>query len=270
MFSQNQSKLAGAASSVLTRAVIIVVCSLWSITACFAGEFHVLYYPAATEETRVIRDSLQSDPEIDALLGFVDRNLLGDAELRILFGVGDGPLYDPVSRTVQIPYEFVTEVDTLMDQVKYAEEADSRLKSVSDVLIHTLLHEIGHAVVDVHNIPIVGREEDSVDSFATILLLHHIADGADIAISAADFFAIEDWHHQDESLAQFWGDHSLDIQRANQILCHVYGSDPDRFSELLDEPGVDDDTRELCIESYEQVSHGWSTLLESAGLGALQ
>lgn len=34
-----------------------------------------------------------------------------------------------------------------------------------------LLHEVGHAFVHVMNIPMVGKEEDAVDTLATIIAI---------------------------------------------------------------------------------------------------
>jgi hypothetical protein len=38
--------------------------------------------------------------------------------------------------------------------------------------LFTLGHELGHAVVSEFNLPVLGREEDAVDAFATFALLH--------------------------------------------------------------------------------------------------
>src|SRR5690554_4191597 len=37
---------------------------------------------------------------------------------------------------------------------------------------HTLLHEIGHLFVDQFDLPVLGKEEDAVDTFATLTMLN--------------------------------------------------------------------------------------------------
>ena len=38
--------------------------------------------------------------------------------------------------------------------------------------LFTLTHELGHAVIQVFELPVLGREEDAADTFATLALLH--------------------------------------------------------------------------------------------------
>jgi hypothetical protein len=46
------------------------------------------------------------------------------------------------------------------------------IEFVAGNVLFTLGHELGHAVVSEFNLPVLGREEDAVDAFGTLALLH--------------------------------------------------------------------------------------------------
>lgn len=99
-----------------------------------------------------------------------------------------------------------------------------------------MLHETGHAYIEDQNIPVLGKEEDAVDNFATILMIDFLEDGAEMAISAADMFAFESDYRPDYyDFGEYIDEHSFDLQRYFSTLCLVYGSEPDQYKSLLDE-----------------------------------
>ncbi|MDX1502506.1 MAG: DUF4344 domain-containing metallopeptidase, partial [Thermoanaerobaculia bacterium] len=87
------------------------------------------------------------------------------------------------------------------------------------------LHELGHALVHQLQIPITGREEDSVDTLAALIL---ILGGSESQV----WRAVQQFHAmgvaaENEGFRPYWGEHSLDLQRQYDLACMVYGSDPD-------------------------------------------
>ena len=93
-----------------------------------------------------------------------------------------------------------------------------------------LFHEVGHALVDQWNIPVLGREEDAVDAFSTIFMTEFVKRG-DFALAGADFFYyLANTGHLKE--VDFADEHSFDKQRAYSIACWVYGSDPVKYADL--------------------------------------
>ena len=51
-------------------------------------------------------------------------------------------------------------------------ERERVVEFVAGNALFTLGHELGHAVISEFNLPVLGREEDAADSFATLALLH--------------------------------------------------------------------------------------------------
>lgn len=109
-----------------------------------------------------------------------------------------------------------------------------------DTLLHSLLHEAGHAYIEDQSIPVLGKEEDAVDNFATILLIDYY-----------DF-------------GEYIDEHSFDLQRYFSTLCLVYGSDPEQYKSLLDEIEKDylRDRKDFCQYNYENIRTNWQHYLQ--------
>ncbi len=130
--------------------------------------------------------------------------------------------------------------------------------------IFVLYHEIAHLLIDELDIPILGREENAADNFATLMLLRADSEQTNNALidSAYGWFLSSENNEQDfYSDDDLYGEHNLDIQRAFQIVCLMVGRDPAIFSEIADEVGLDEDRQEACASDYEQASTSWDKVL---------
>ena len=150
-------------------------------------------------------------------------------------------------------------------------------------LLFFFYHEMGHALIGEFGLPVVGKEEDAVDQLATLILIEVDADaaagGEATEQSALTLAAAVGWLTQWERLAElgvddmpYWDEHSLDIQRFYNIVCLVYGSDPESFAAAAAKSGMPEERALACIDEYARVAQSWSRLLEphlqDAGLGA--
>jgi Putative metallopeptidase len=98
------------------------------------------------------------------------------------------------------------------------------------------LHEVGHALVHMLDLPITGREEDVADQIATFLTLREINDPevAEVApwvVLGGMWFFDTDQRRRDIT-PYLAGEHALDGQRRVNIGCWSYGSDPKAFAAL--------------------------------------
>jgi Putative metallopeptidase len=173
---------------------------------------------------------------------------------------GAGPFYDPQARQINFPYSFVSFIaQTFKDNEP--DITDEDLAVVTDNAVDwILLHEMGHALVDQLQIPVLAKEEDTADNIAMVLLSLGGEDGGKIALAGADLFA---YLQQDPSKLQesaFWDEHSLDLQRANETACLVYGSDPKTFAGLAD--SIPPERRDRCPDEWQQVSSGVMQVLQ--------
>lgn len=133
----------------------------------------------------------------------------------------------------------------------------------------TIYHEIGHMLVGELGIPVLGKEEDAVDTLATIWLLND--EDQEYAFNAL-IDASDGWYYNAVNSTgsgvdefSYYDEHSLDIQRAYAMVCLMVGMDQNAFGETADVYGLDEDQQENCTYTYEQAEAAWSTLLEPYG-----
>ena len=125
-----------------------------------------------------------------------------------------------------------------------------------------LYHELGHMLVDQLGIPVLGREEDAVDNIATYSLLAQQSDAADLALTDATYgWVLADSQVDSFETADFYDEHSLDLQRAYAITCLMVGSDPEGFKQAADYMEMDEDRQASCANDYAQVEASIAALL---------
>lgn len=129
---------------------------------------------------------------------------------------------------------------------------------------HTLLHEIGHLFVDLFDLPVLGKEEDAVDTFATLTMLRE--DTSESYQALVD--TVDGWTYSERSTprrgysySDLYGMHSLDIQRSFAMACLMVAHNDDHFSWFATRVGLPHDRQDSCEEDLRLSMHGWDSLL---------
>ena len=124
-------------------------------------------------------------------------------------------------------------------------------------------HELGHALVSDFRLPVLGREEDAVDIFATLALLHAGTDFAHgVLVDAAKGLMLAAERNARMGVPPaFYGEHGLDQQRAYKILCLMVGSDPETFRGLAQDAMLPKERQETCQADFELAKTSWLSLL---------
>lgn len=164
--------------------------------------------------------------------------------------------YDPQRHTLFMCYEMMETVFEVATQLGTTE--DEVGAQFAGTWMFVLFHELGHALIDYYDLPVLAKEEDAADNFSAIMMLE--SGLTEYLLHAAIFWKATDSGMYDEG--KFADEHSLNVQRLYQILCNVYGSDPQRYRYLV-ENGVLPATRaDSCPAEYRQMMSSWSGLLE--------
>ena len=134
-----------------------------------------------------------------------------------------------------------------------------------------LMHELAHLVIDEKRVPILGPEESAADYIAAMMLIRPRAtppEGPDallrVAVNTADGFAIE-WQRR-ERLGRgvpYWDTHSLTVQRFSTLACLLYGSDPERFTGLLERVSMPQARARICVDEYARAAHAIDWLFDN-------
>ena len=135
---------------------------------------------------------------------------------------------------------------------------------VAGNMLFVLLHETGHALVSEMGLPVLGREEDAADAYATVSMLK-MASGFSHRVlveAARGWFLSAERNERRGNMLAFYDEHGLDWQRAYQIICLMVGSDADQFGQLADWVQMPEDRQASCQGDYSNASWSWETALK--------
>jgi hypothetical protein len=122
----------------------------------------------------------------------------------------------------------------------------------------TLLHETAHYLFHVLQVPVAGREEDAADRFAVSQMIPRTAGGpVEAELTSSPEAAELVWvaysfinsgrlaPEQQRTRLPWYDEHSVDEQRGYDVLCLLYGSNPERFKLTAHDPeiGIPDENR---------------------------
>ncbi|MEM1310250.1 MAG: DUF4344 domain-containing metallopeptidase [Cyanobacteria bacterium P01_D01_bin.71] len=222
----------------------------------------VIYTPAETERGREIQGLMERTQSYEQLTAGINQ-VLSLPEPIILNQAECGTVnayYSPADRQIIMCYELVDYFLSL-----YAAEAamDSTVPppeiSTAGALGFVMLHELGHALIDMLDIPVFGKEEDAADQFATVILSK--TDIGHVAAQSTAVWFYSSAQQQDLANIPYWDEHALDIQRFFNIVCMLYGSDPETYNGLMQQLNVPERRTALCRQEYLEAWDNWQAVL---------
>ncbi|MFE7354241.1 DUF4344 domain-containing metallopeptidase [Streptomyces sp. NPDC057543] len=168
---------------------------------------------------------------------------------------GEGSSYDPELTHVEVCYDEVSETRELFRRASPRRADDD----VAAVMLETLFHETAHALVDIFELRVHGREEDFADQFAALMLLRKGITGEQQLLAAA-----EAWHLSEvtnEDVDDGPDEHSSDGQRAVNYRCYVYGTASGRHRGLVSPDALPAERAKGCTKEWNAVRASWMTAL---------
>ncbi len=167
--------------------------------------------------------------------------------------------YIPDDREIQICIEmFEGEREVFAAYYETEEEIEA---AVAGSFLFTVFHEVGHALIDVLDIPFTGREEDTADSLAAWWLIDG-DEGEESAIAGALSFYTDPAEQTALEESDFADEHSISQQRYYTLTCLVYGSDTEKYASLLEDEWLTPERAEQCPGEFERLTSTWYTLLD--------
>ena len=228
--------------------------------------FRLEYESPKNPDYRELESALQESAVFEAVLEDLNSFLVLPHDIPVVFAeCGEAnAFYSPEHGNITLCYELME------DFARVFAENGGKPEEVAQQLIEAtafiFYHEMGHALVHQLELPITGKEEDAVDDLATVILINadDDKDGEKMAFSAAEAFYLWGEEVGDAPGEEAYADeHSLDKQRFYNILCTVYGSDEEAFSDIVGEEGLPEARAQRCADEYHQKSTSWSRLLGS-------
>jgi len=138
---------------------------------------------------------------------------------------------------------------------------------------YILLHELAHLLIRDLDIPIIGPEEGAADYIATAVLIRadlfdtlRAARARQFLLATANGLATA-WEYgaRDGDEIRYWDSHALTIQRFYQVICLIYGSDPEEFAGMPAQVGMPQQRAARCGAEYSRAIRSLQWLLASFG-----
>jgi len=198
--------------------------------------------------------------------------------------------YEYETKQIIICYEFIDEVQEKYIMFHYdvwggtdeSFDIDVYENYTLDVIDFVFWHEMGHAFIDIYELPITGLEENVADQFAALMLSYtydeetgDYAVGQEMLYNVGTWFFIEDQYWNEiypEETGEiidptYWGVHGLDAQRFYNVSCYAYGADPQYNQDLVEGGWLPEDRAYNCEWEYSQIDYSWTFLLKEFDYG---
>lgn len=131
-----------------------------------------------------------------------------------------------------------------------------------DVLLHVVLHELGHALVREFDLPVLGNEETLADAFATHFLLHHLPDRAPAVLEAR----VRSWLTEAAEVPRAdWpvrGEHDNDARRAFRTAALAVAVDAKAHAKLAELVGMTERDVRRATDYGAELHRSWRRVLQ--------
>ena len=132
---------------------------------------------------------------------------------------------------INLCYEYYENLEAIAPQGT-SPQGYTRDEVIVGGFIDAIFHELGHALFDILNIPVFGREEDAADQLSAFLMLQFGKDVARITIRGAAYTYLASKNPRTRT--EFADEHGAPAQRFFNYICLAYGGEPDTFREYVD------------------------------------
>ena len=130
--------------------------------------------------------------------------------------------------------------------------------------LFVMAHEMGHALINQMDMPVLGREEDAADSFAVVTALK-MGSGFStrVLLEAAKGWVLASKRDKKHGNAlAFYDEHGLDLQRAYNVVCFMVGADAEKYKTLAADTKLPEERQKSCAWEYKATAWSWDEMLK--------
>ncbi|MDQ3334588.1 MAG: DUF4344 domain-containing metallopeptidase [Myxococcota bacterium] len=221
--------------------------------------FKVTYNPSRIKNHEEYRALFEANRMFDSVAEGLNRTvrLPNSVEINTVTCNTINAFYDPRSRRIIVCYELL---DYFVGMFKPTAKNEEELgNAVMGATMFGFFHEVGHGLIDQLDLPAVGREEDSVDQLATLILIAGGEKGVAQALAGAYWFQLQS---KSNNKTPFWDEHAFDQQRFYNIVCLIFGSDPKKYGDFVNKGTLPMERAMRCPDEYTKIKKAWEKLLQ--------
>lgn len=170
-------------------------------------------------------------------------------------------VYSATNKDISMCYELVQVL--YMAQMRMVQTSDP-IRQTSLSLAAVLLHEIGHAAVDLYGISATGNQESSADEFSATFAISY--GRMDIAQGLVTFLTnMQILSGSTMSAGTFFDEHPIGLSRIGDVNCLIYGSSPQQFAAMVPR-AVLQARAAKCANEFPVKKRAWLQLFTSTGV----
>ncbi len=224
-----------------------------------ASKWHFTYAESASPEYRPLSHRAKQWGVLEQIAGDMAARFLLPRDIDLAFDECGmiNAFYNPNETSITFCYELLGLLqEVFVPDGNWTQDAQDQ---VSGAIWFIMMHEVGHALVDVLDLPITGREEDVADQLAVVTLMEAGDKGANAAYAGT--MAIQPATTAFEQ-TDFADEHSLGPVRLFNVLCWIYGSDPSKYDQVVAGGRLPEGRAIRCPGEWDRMSKSWQRILQ--------
>lgn len=175
----------------------------------------------------------------------------------------ENAFYQPQSKIIVYCLELKARADQRMQSAAPAIQQGmvsqySVMQGILGEQMFVVLHEMGHAIIDVNQVPTFGREEDAADMFAAVIMLE--SDRPAAYFGALNFFGSNPRGSYTVGNRSMLDEHGLPEQRKANLACWGYGRSPEKMGSIVQHLGFDRSRLARCPGEYQKMRRDFEKL----------
>lgn len=226
------------------------------------GKFVPVYAAIKNQSYVSFNDNMKRQKILEGITDRLNNSLALPQDISITFvdcGVANA-FYSPRDKSITVCYEFMDLFYSIFLKMGKKEQEATQLMYGATTFF--FLHELGHCLIDVYELPSTGREEDSADQLSMYVLMEEMGkEGRNAAIAGAMVFDALGKNESPEAQT-FADEHSLSSVRFYNLVCWMYGKDPGQYGFVTKEGLLPEARAQRCNDEYGKLSKAWSKLVE--------
>ncbi len=220
------------------------------------GDFTLIYKSSDNQLHQAFKEGLEQTKIFQILTDhLIDSGLIMRTDVTIIFrDCGEAnAFYRPDNYSITMCYDLISQVAYDLQKINQNPTPEEALLNSLYASIFVFYHELGHALIDILELPAVGKEEDAVDQFSAFMLIN----SGDKELSDEAIFNAAVWFGQNPDVPA-WDEHAPNDVRFYNLLCLVYGSNPSEYPQLVE---YLNNRADRCDEEFKKAWDSWNQLL---------
>ncbi len=220
------------------------------------------YGPTRTKAMADLQASLRTDQAVEKVAAALSRGVrfprtvtLGSAECGV-----PNAYYRPQNQLIVMCLELIPYISDGLHRERGGKSSPEDIaRTMGGTIMFILLHELGHALIHSHQIPVLGKEEDAADQISAFLMLNTKPQEAIYALDGSLwFFRKRSIFYSRKEMSS---EHALDPQRQSNLACWAYGKDPALYRFVLTAGYLSRERAVRCAGEYQQLDNSVRQLL---------